>query len=296
MSFLEEIKKEIAEDIPKQNCCQRSMLLGMLLSHGKSDGKDTVSLRVCNPDAARVGETLVRTEYGKQASEIPQQHGGRVRVFTFRSPSAARLIAGFDGVYRLSPTAGGCASCAQAFLRGVFLVTGHMTDPKKGYHLELSVGTRAEYIGTLLEKNYGLLPKTTTRRAETLLYWKDSGAIEDFFMHMGMQGAAFSFMNLKIEKQFRNEANRRANCESGNISRAVGASVKLLRALQYMEEHGLLSSLPEELESTARLRLENPEASITQLASLAVPAVTKSGMNHRLQKLAAYAEANGLCD
>ena len=102
---------------------------------------------------------------------------------------------------------------------------------------------------------------------------------------LGINDAAFLFMNCKIEKQFRNEANRRANCEAGNITRTVNAAAKLLGLLRRAEERGALSALPEELSAVAKLRLSYPEASLTQLASLTTPPITKSGVNHRLQKI-----------
>ena len=102
---------------------------------------------------------------------------------------------------------------------------------------------------------------------------------------LGINDAAFLLMNCKIEKQFRNEANRRTNCEAGNITRAVNAAARVLAVLRKMEEEVRLSSLPEELYDVAKLRLAYPEASLTQLASLTTPPLTKSGVNHRLQKI-----------
>ena len=107
---------------------------------------------------------------------------------------------------------------------------------------------------------------------------------------LGINDAAFMLMNCKIEKQFRNEANRRTNCEAGNITRTVNAAAKILHVLREMKEKGTLSALPEELSVVAELRLANPEASLTQLAAMTTPPLTKSGVNHRLQKIMELAE------
>ena len=101
-------------------------------------------------------------------------------------------------------------------------------------------------------------------------------------------------MNSKIEKQFRNEANRRTNCEAGNIARSVSAAQRVVKVIERLEKDKLLSSLPEELERVARARLENPEASLAQLASMITPPITKSGLNHRLQRVMEYAAAMGV--
>ena len=110
---------------------------------------------------------------------------------------------------------------------------------------------------------------------------------------LGINEAAFLFMNKKIEKQFRNEANRRTNCEAGNITRSVNAAAKILTALRWLEAEGKLSSLSDELVEVARLRLSYPEASLSQLATITTPALTKSGVNHRLQKIMEFAEKQG---
>ena len=56
-------------------------------------------------------------------------------------------------------------------------------------------------------------------------------------------------------------------------------------AIEALEKSGKLDRLPEKLRQTARLRLEHPELSLSQLAELCDPPVSKSCMNHRLRKL-----------
>ena len=135
----------------------------------------------------------------------------------------------------------------------------------------------------------GIEMRKSTRLGEDVLYLKNSSAIEDFFAIAMMNATAFRMMNAKIESDIRNTANRVANCETNNIEKAVAASARQIAAIEDLASRGLLSSLSEELEKTARLRLEHRDLSLSQLAALCVPPITKPGLSHRLNKIVAIA-------
>ena len=97
-------------------------------------------------------------------------------------------------------------------------------------------------------------------------------------------------MNAKIEGELRNNANRVFNCDTNNIDKAVRASLKHISYISRLDEANLLSSLPEELEATARLRLLYKDYSLAQLAAISVPSISKSGLSHRLNKISEIAE------
>ena len=100
-----------------------------------------------------------------------------------------------------------------------------------------------------------------------------------------MNKTVFAIMNAKISGEIRNSVNRIANCETNNIGKAVRASGKHLEVIVELANANLLSSLPDELERTARLRMEHPDYSLTQLSQIIVPPVSKSGLSHRLNKI-----------
>ena len=102
---------------------------------------------------------------------------------------------------------------------------------------------------------------------------------------LGATNAAFELMNCKIERTIRNEENRATNCVARNISRSVEASRRQIEEIETLVTSGRIDTLPYDLKVTARLRLENPESSLTELALMHVPPISKSGLNHRLQKL-----------
>ena len=293
MTFLETIKNEIVEALPKHPCCRRNMLFGLLVARGEVTEEGRVLLRIPHKESADLALHLVKEQLGRTAENIPSRRGGRYHLISFESRTARTFLEDLNTRFLAHPMQKGCEGCGPAFLKGLFLASGHIADPSKAYHLEFSLGERAEAMIPFLSREYKLSPRLSVRRSEKLLYFKDSSAIEDVMTVLGINDAAFLFMNKKIEKQFRNEANRRTNCEAGNITRSVNAAAKMLAALRWLEAEGRLSSLTDELREIALLRLAHPEASLSQLAALTTPALTKSGVNHRLQKVMELAEKQG---
>jgi DNA-binding protein WhiA len=174
-------------------------------------------------------------------------------------------------------------------LQGIFVACGRISDPQKQYCLELLPKTRENALLNYLSE-IGIEVKRAERSGAPVLYLKNSGAIEDFFALAMMNATAFRMMNAKIESDIRNTANRVANCETNNIEKAVAASSRQIAAIEELAKKGLLSSLSEELEKTARLRLEHRDLSLTQLAALCVPPITKPGLSHRLNKIVSIAD------
>ena len=177
-------------------------------------------------------------------------------------------------------------SCGYAFLRGAFLSGGSVTDPGKRYHLELAT-THAkvgrETHALMLDLN--LSPKETERGGSVVLYFKQSDYIEDFLTTIGAPVCAMEIMEAKVEKELINGVNRRVNCETANLTKVVDAAQEQLAAIRKLEATGRLETLSSKLQETAALRQENPEATLTELAEMMNPPLTKSAMNHRMRKL-----------
>ena len=180
--------------------------------------------------------------------------------------------------------------CRLAFLRGAFLAGGSVTDPEKGYHLELVTShyhVSREMTAIMLDM--GFFPKETTRKSNYITYFKQSEYIEDFLTAVGAPLSAMEIMNAKLEKNLRSSINRRVNCDAANLDKAVDAAQQQLAAIRILEERVGLDSLTDKLKEAAQLRIEHPELTLSQLAELCCPPVTKSSLNHRLQKLMAMA-------
>lgn len=181
--------------------------------------------------------------------------------------------------------------CVHAFLRGVFLSCGQVSDPEQDYRLELCVksGEIAKSLTEILMK-IGISLKETNRASGVVLYSKDSSVIEDFLTVIGATNAAIMVMQSKIYKDMRNKVNRIKNCETANIFKSVDAALEQRSAIELLEKKGLMSSLPPELINAAKLRMEYPEASLNELCRLCDESITRSGLNHRFRKIIEIAQ------
>lgn len=182
-----------------------------------------------------------------------------------------------------------CDNCPRCFLRGAFLACGSVSDPQTGrYQLELALpdGESADFVARLLE-GFDLSPARTFRGDKTVLYFRDNENITDFLNVVGAQKASYTFVNVKIKREFENDANRQANCDIANISRAVGAAQEQIEAIEGLRRLEKLDRLSPPLRETALLREENRDCTLTELAALHDPPITKSGVNHRLARIIA---------
>jgi len=123
-----------------------------------------------------------------------------------------------------------------------------------------------------------------------LVYLKESTKIEDLLSLMGAQKFALDLMNSKIEKSIRGDINRRQNFDGANMQKSINGAMHVIGSIRYLEEKGVLTTLSEPLQKAAKLRLSFPEASLAELCHRSEELITKSGLNHRLQKLCAMAK------
>jgi DNA-binding protein WhiA len=107
---------------------------------------------------------------------------------------------------------------------------------------------------------------------------------------MGAQKFSLDLMNEKIEKSIRGNINRRQNFDEANMKKSVDRAQAAIVAIRYLEEEGVLETLPETLQKAAKLRIAYPEVSLGELLDRSEEKLTKSGLYHRLQKLVALAE------
>lgn len=183
------------------------------------------------------------------------------------------------------------ACCRGSFLRGCFFAGGSAIDPLKRYHLELtSSHIQASRELEVLLRECGYPPKSVTRNGSFVTYFKQSDQIEDFLTFIGAPVASMKVMSAKMEKDLRNSVNRRLNCDTANLDKAVEAAQKQAETIRKLQTARRLEHLPDKLRRTAELRLENPELSLSELAEVFDPPVTKSCLNHRLRRLIELAE------
>ncbi len=182
------------------------------------------------------------------------------------------------------------SKAVSAFVGTAFLCAGTMTDPHKLYNLEF-ISPRYHLARDLegLLAQHEFSPHRTLRRGVHVIYIKASGKIEDLLTFIGASNASLAIMEQKVYKSIRNTSNRRANCDTANLSKTVNANVQTRRAIEALQKADMLKTLPEALQQAAKLRLEHPDESLAQLAERFIPPISKSGLSHRLKKLEALA-------
>ena len=290
VSFSGSAKAEVCRSLPQKGCCALAQCFGVLL-FGNSFGYDGIKLITESREFGELLPRLFKKAFGLTFDLISEGTGKRVFQITDEAKLEAVLSAcGFDRQslalhVNLPLLEEEC--CRTAFLRGAFLAGGSVTDPEKGYHLELNTTHQSVSRETeaLMREVMGFLPKSTRRGGGNVLYFKQSDQISDFLTFLGAPVAAMGIMEARLEKELNNKVNRRCNCDEANTSKVVEAAQEQLAVIRLLRERGKLESLPHKLRQAAQAREENPSASLTELAAMMEPPITKPAMNHRLKKL-----------
>lgn len=290
MSFSLDIKKELCDVRELSENEMTAMLYGLFFAGRTLNKKPIVQTE--NPDLAAAASALADYVFPNERCETKRlvKNGGSLYTFGIKSRCVTERFGDFSCIN--SDIVSGNDADSSAFLRGVFVSCGSVTDPNKEYHLEIVLPEN--YRSAKLEgfiREHGMPVKSTLRGKNAVLYFKTSGHIEDFLTYIGAGLRALEIMQVKIEKDIRNRANRSVNCDSANLDKTVAASEKSRRDISLIIEHKGLDSLPSELRETARLRMEYPESSLAELCALHSTSISRSGLNHRLKKLSKIADS-----
>ena len=291
MSFSTQVNAELCRAPLNRKCCAQAEAYGVLLYCSLSTPAE-VRITTESPEFAARLPQLFQKAFQVRFDRLPAEGAGK-RIFSITQPdklSALWSVFGHDPaeapVHHINYAVLEEDHCRTAFLRGAFLAGGSVTDPAKRYHLELAtshLSVSRELHALLLEM--GFSPKESRRKANAITYFKQSDAIEDFLTAMGAPLAAMELMNAKAEKDLRGSINRRVNCDAANLDKAVDAAQGQIEAIYKLEERGMLENLPDKLKEAVDLRMAHPELTLSQLAELCDPPVSKSAFNHRLRKL-----------
>ena len=183
----------------------------------------------------------------------------------------------------------------RSYLRGAYLCAGTVSDPEKGYRLEMVCPDRDAAANTeQMLSALGISGKHTARKGQQVVYLQDAEQTALMLGHLGARVSYLSYENTRIVREMRGSVNRRVNCETSNLRKTVGAAVKQIGDIRYLEECGVLKTLPPAVREMAELRVRYPEASLTELGAMMQPSLGRSGVNHRLRAIkdAALAERN----
>lgn len=292
MSFSSDTKAELCRAPLQKRCCAVSEAYGVLLFCNLFSAEE-IRIVTGNEELAERLPKLFKRAFGLSFDEVSETDiKGKHSFYMTDSGHVAQVVEAYGyepgGILAHHINLGVLeeSCCKASFLRGAFLAGGSLTDPEKSYHMEFVTdhyNVSREMFSVLLE--LGFSPKDAARGGNYIVYFKQSEAIEDFLTLIGAPLAAMNIMNAKAEKDMRNAVNRRVNCDSANADKIVTAAAEQLAAIRHIEKTAGLEDLPEKLYETALLRIANPEASLTDLAALAMPPVSKSCMGHRIRKL-----------
>ncbi len=293
MSFAGSAKAEICRAIPQKKCCNLAQCFGILL-FCNSFGADGIRIITESREFGQILPRLFKRAFDLEFDSFPSLESPGKLVFqidNFKKIETIMAAFGFDrdSTLALHVNLGVVEEdcCKAAFLRGAFLAGGSVTDPGKGYHLEIATGHHsvARETYALMEEVLGFYPKSASRGGAQVLYLKQSDMICDCLTFFGAPVAAMGIMEAKLEKELNNKVNRRCNCDDANTSKVVEAAQEQLWAIRILRERSLLDQLPQKLQAAAAAREENPEASLTELAALMEPPISKPAMNSRMKKL-----------
>lgn len=297
MSFSFDTKNELCRLPVQKLCCARAEAYGILL-YCNTFSSTEVRIITENPNFAARLPKLFHRAFNLRFDRQPEP--GTLGKMVFQITDRKKLdhiinLLGYDPrqnlVLHINFAMLEEECCRASFLRGIFFAGGSLTDPQKRYHLELtSSHLQASRELDVLLRECGYPPKSVARNSSFVTYFKQSDQIEDFLTLIGAPVAAMKIMSAKLEKDLRNSVNRRLNCDSANLDKAVLAAQEQMEAIRKLQTAGLLEQLPDKLQQTAALRLENPELTLSELAEEFDPPVTKSCLNHRLRKISELAK------
>lgn len=302
ISFSAGAKAELCRNFPQKKCCVLAQCFGILL-FCNSFSSEGIRIVTESRELAQCLPRLFRKAFSVQFDQLPKPDGGGKLVFQLTRKEKLALILesyGFEPTgtvalqVNLPVVEEDC--CKTAFLRGAFLAGGSVSDPAKGYHMEIATTHMAVARQTyaLMEEALGFYPKQTQRGGTQVLYLKQNERIADFLTYLGAPVAAMGMMEARLEKDLNNQVNRRCNCDDANTSKLVEAAQEQLAAIRLLRAGGRLESLPAKLKQAALAREENPEASLTELAAMMTPPISKPAMNHRLKRLTDMAKEDGI--
>ena len=298
ISFSGNAKAEMAKVFPQKNCCALAQCFGILL-FCNSFHSDNIRIITESREFAAILPKLFKKAFNVPFDIVPDEDTmGKLCFQITERENIQKVMAsyGFDARDTLAlhinfPVVEE-ECCRTAFLRGAFLAGGSVTDPSKGYHMELATTHQSvsKEANILVEDAMGFSPKTAVRGGSRVLYLKQSDQISDFLIFLGAPVASMGIMEAKLEKEMNNKVNRRCNCDDANTSKVVEAAQEQLSAIRVLRQNGAFEHLPGKLLQAATARENNPEASLSELAAMMEPPISKPAMNHRIQKLLKLAQ------
>lgn len=300
MSFTADVKEELSRVPPVCSHCERATLAALIRMEGSlflaGSGRFRIEVDTDSPSVARLLVKLLHEQYGLKTDwtvrrsvlhktpnyliEVPMQKG----LPEAMKDMGVLTSGGFDrGVY---PKLVEKRCCAAAYLRGAFLGSGFIANPKGDFHFEMSVESEELANGLVeLMAERDISAKIMQRRSNYIVYMKSGSAISAFLAVVGAHQSALAMENVRVIKSVRNDVNRRVNAELANQQKATEASMEQIMAIHAVVDRYGLESLPPALQEFIKLRVSHPDATLKELGEYADPPLSKSAVYHRVRRI-----------
>ncbi|MCR4830399.1 MAG: DNA-binding protein WhiA [Pseudobutyrivibrio sp.] len=278
MSFSKDVKEELFDVVPKSRHCMVAELAGIFLMQGPDSFRHISDGALSRKVFTLLNKTL---NIGKDVTALSsEKYSEAVKMLKVSDDGTS-----VDELILQQPC------CKRAFIRGAFLVTGSISDPNKGYHFEIvcqSVNQAAQLVKAM--KFFDVEAKYVNRNGKYVVYLKEGAQIVEILRVMEAAHSVMELENIRVVKEVRGTINRKVNCETANIGKTVSTAVRQIEDINLIEEKLGLENLPAQLQEIAEVRLEYPDTPLGSLGQYLDPPIGKSGVNHRLKKLAKIAE------
>lgn len=305
MSFASETKKELT-NLEVKDCCGLAELSSLIQMNGSlsfTNKKLAVDVQTENAAIARRIYTLIKRFYDVNVKLLVRKKMRlkKNNVYIVRLVDEARSILddlgimgeGFVFNNEIAPNLIKKKCCKRSYLRGAFLAGGSVNNPEtSSYHLEI-FSLYKEHSEALCElmNSFDLNAKTLERKKGHITYLKEAEKITDFLIIIGANNAMLKFEDIRIVRDMRNSVNRLVNCETANLNKTIGAAIRQVENIKYIDEKVGLSVLPDKLREIAQLRVAHQDVTLKELGEMVSSGpISKSGINHRLRKIDEVAE------
>ncbi|MEC0228444.1 DNA-binding protein WhiA [Paenibacillus alba] len=305
MSFAATTKKELTLITESEACCEKAELSALIRMNGSvqlTSQRVVLDISTENAAIARRIYSLIKKGY-KLHTELLVRKKMRLKknnVYIVRVPgqvqellSDLKIVSeGFIFTTGIDKeiVRGNC--CKRAYLRGAFMAGGSVNNPEgSSYHLEIaSIYEEHCKALTQLANKFDLNARFIERKKGFVLYIKEGEKIIEFLSIIGAHQALLRFEDVRIMKDMRNSVNRIVNCETANLNKTIGASLRQIENIRLLQREVGLDSLPEKLREVAEIRLQHPDLNLKEVGDMLKGSVSKSGVNHRLRKIDELAE------
>ena len=289
-TFSHEVKDELCEVKFKQD--EAVSELAAMILFGENVVNNTVTLRTDNPKiAARIQLILRKAIEEERAIDILKGRKNYCISFPSKLSEKAGVYFYDDGEIAFEEDICETDEEKRAFLRGAFVMSGTISDPKKSYSCELvTFNENMSYLAAEMLETFGIKANTVKRNKNYITYLKDKTSVNDFLNIIGAHKSMLDFMVTQIEKDINNKENRAQNCIAANVDKTISAAAMQYKSILKLKDTPIWDELDDTTKEIAQLRLDNFDLPLSAIGEKMSPPMTKSSVNRRMKKLIDLAE------